>query len=251
MVVATAPPVAVEETKLILARETDDESGDPTSVLYSSCLECSVDTDDWATAMMTMGKDDSTADFRPSDSKQVLTVVPLTINTPKRVRFGFDTKGRLALSVHEYEPLLDPCLEELYYSPQEIVQNQAKDRKQAKAFIKENKQYRNYLKNHVEGKTDDTITRETVLDLIVEASDVRGLESSMTKMYRAQRKLNVLTVLELQQRIKGMTCYQTDLQRQTMLEMGLRAKCTEVSRTFRSLALLMAEADAKLSMPES
>lgn len=171
--------------------------------------------------------------------------IPSTIIASKRVRFSVDERGRAKLQVFQYEQDAKTCLDELYYSQEEIMDNQRLDRSEAKAYVKHNKEYRRCLKDAIEGK--DTTERKKIVDHIIKASeaDVRGLESSITNLFRAQRKLGVLQVLELQQRMKAMTCHQSNLQRQSMLELGLRARSSEVSRPARNLALLFAEADKK------
>jgi len=202
-------------------------------------LHCSISIDsDWMTQV-----EESVA---PGPSRTPTIKVPSTIIASKHVRFSVDESGRAKLQVFEYVPDSEICLKELFYSHDEIMGNQWVVRAQAKDYAKLNKDYRRCLKDVIEGK--DTTERQAIIDLIVKASEagVRGLESSITNLFRAQRKLGVLSVLELQHRMKGMACYQSELQQQTMLEMGLRAKSSEVSRSSRNLALLFAEADAKV-----
>ena len=178
----------------------------------------------------------------PLEDPLTVTEVPSIITARKCVRFSVDGKGSARKQVFEYERVHDSYLAELYYSEDEIREIQQRCRDEAREYLKSNKDYRRCLKRFLDISKD--IQPETVVDLIVEASKVRGLETRMTKMLTAQRKIAVLSVLDLQHRIKSMYGPQTALQRQTMLEMGLRAKSAQESRAFAQLALCMAEADA-------
>lgn len=175
--------------------------------------------------------------------------IPCTIIAKKRVHFVVDQSGRLKVQVFGHKQDDEERTygtEYLYYTQENLRENQKANRADAKTYIKRNEEYRQCLKGIMEGKV--RCERQDAVELIVRASasGMRGLETSMmTNMFRAQRKTAVLSVLELQQMMKGMSCYLTKVQQQAMLEMGLRAKSTEVSRSSRNLALIFAEADAR------
>lgn len=161
----------------------------------------------------------------------------------KHVRFAVDERGRVEKQIFEFERIPESCLPELYYSEDEISEIQIRCRNEAREYIKNHKYYRQCLKRVLDTKKAGK--QDAVVKLLVEASEVRGLETLMTKMLKAQRRLAVLSVLDLQHQIRNMGVSQTKFQRQTMLEMGLRAKSSQESRPFQTMALCLAEADAK------
>ena len=89
----------------------------------------------------------------------------------------------------------ESCRPDLYFSEEEVHAIQQRSRNEARAYIK-NKRYRQFLKSYLDNKEADK--EETVVDLIFEASDIPGLENCVTKMLKAQRKLVILSVLDLQ-----------------------------------------------------
>ena len=218
----------------------EEQVQDPTSVVQSSCLDCDSAVE---TAGSTLCSSVMPNALSPSRDEQLQMLPPSIITAPRHVHFAIDEKGRLEKQIFEYEPMPESCRPDLYFSEEEVHAIQQRSRNEARAYIKSNKRYRQFLKSYLDNKEADK--EETVVDLIFEASDIRGLENCVTKMLKAQRKLVILSVLDLQQKMKRMGCSQTKLQRQTMLEIGLRAKSSQASQAFRSLALCMAEADAK------
>jgi len=156
----------------------------------------------------------------------------------RRVHFAVNKSGQIAVDLYMYEMPHVDCHSDLHNSQKEIQQIQYKCKKLMQTYAENNPLYHEHLERCFDYRTVEDLTIFTMA-----CSPARGLETRVSKLIKLHRKTTVNEILKMQEIIKEGNKERSGAQRQTMLELGLRARSLQLSQKSKIFALRMAKAD--------